>query len=261
MKVLNGLDLANQRITSLGDPSGATDAANKQYVDNVARGLYWKNPVRAASTGNVSLSSPGSSMDGVTLAANDRVLLKNQTAAAENGIYVWTASASALTRALDADTGSELNPGTAVTVTEGTTNADRVFMVISDAAVTVGTTATTWAQFGGGQTYTASNGVQLSGSNFSGVVAAGGGLTVGAAGFSIDTSVVTRKASGALGNGSLTTIAVTHSLGTQDVEVSLRDASTNAFVLTDWVATDVNTVTFSFATAPASGAYRWTVQA
>lgn len=260
MKVLNGLDLASQRITSLGDPSGATDAANKQYVDNVARGLYWKQPVRVASTGNVSVSAPGTTLDGVTLATNDRVLLKNQTAGAENGIYVWTGGATALTRAADADSGSEINPGTAVTVTEGTANADKVFMVISDAAVTIGTTSTTWAVFGGGTTYTASNGVQLSGSNFSGVAAAGGGLTVGAAGFAIDTSVVTRKVSGTLGNGSLTTIAVTHSLGTQDVQVGLRDASSNAFVLTDWVATDVNTVTFSFAVAPASGAYRWTIE-
>ncbi|AWN55073.1 head decoration protein [Methylobacterium sp. 17Sr1-1] len=260
MKVLNGLDLAGQRITSLGDPSGATDAASKQYVDNVARGLYWKQPVRAASTGNISVSAPGTTLDGVTLAANDRILLKNQTTGSENGLYVWTGGSTALTRTNDADSGAELNPGTAVTVTEGTTNADKVFMVISDAAVTIGTTATTWAQFGGGQTYTGSNGVQLSGSNFSGVAAAGGGLTVGASGFSIDTSVVTRKVSGTLGNGTLTTIAVTHSLGTQDVQVSLRDASTNAFVLTDWVATDVNTVTFSFATAPASGAYRWTIE-
>jgi hypothetical protein len=63
-----------------------------------------------------------------------------------------------------------------------------------------------------------------------------------------------------MGNGSLTSIAVTHSLGTQDVQVSVRDATTNAVVMTDWVATDTNTVTFSFATAPASGAYRWTIE-
>lgn len=260
MKVLNGLDLAGQRITSLGDPSGATDAASKQYVDNVARGLAWKMPVRAASTGNINVAAPGTTLDGVTLAVNDRVLLKNQTAGAQNGIYVWTGSAVALTRALDADDGAELNPGTAATVTEGTVNADKVFMVISDAAITIGTTASVWAQFGGGQTYTASNGVAAVGSDFRGVAAPNGGLTVGAAGFSIDTSVVTRKVSGNLGNGSLTSIAVTHSLGTLDVQVGLRENGTNAFAMTDWVATDANTVTFTFGAAPAAGAYRYTIE-
>jgi hypothetical protein len=260
MKILNGLDLAGQRIAALGDPSAATDAANKQYVDNVARGLYWKNPVRAASTANVTLATPGTTLDGVTLNPNDRILLKNQTNGAENGIYTWTGGSTLLTRAADADTGAELNPGTAVTVTEGTVNGDKVFMIISDAAVTIGTTATTWAQFGGGQTYTASNGVTLLGSDFRAVAAPGGGLTVGATGIGVDTSLITRKASGTMGNGSLTSIAVTHSLGTQDVQVSVRDATTNAVVMTDWVATDTNTVTFSFATAPASGAYRWTIE-
>lgn len=260
MKVLNGLDLANQRITSVGDPSGATDGANKQYVDNVARGLYWKNPVRAASTGNVTLATPGASLDGVTLVSGDRVLLKNQTAGAENGIYVWTGSGAALSRSTDADAGTELNPGTAVTVTEGSVNADKAYLIVSDAVVTIGTTATTWGQLGGGTTYSASNGVLLTGSNFTGVAAPSGGLTVGASGFAIDTSIVTRKLSGSLGNGALTSIAITHGLGTQDVQISLRDASTNAFVLTDWIATDVNTVTFTFAVAPAASAYRWTVE-
>lgn len=62
-KVSNGLDLQNQRLVNLGDPAANTDAANKQYVDNVARGLSWKQPVRAASTGNVSLSAPGATPD------------------------------------------------------------------------------------------------------------------------------------------------------------------------------------------------------
>ncbi|GJE27934.1 hypothetical protein [Methylobacterium organophilum] len=259
-KVSNGLDLQNQRIQNLGDPAANTDAANKQYVDNVARGLSWKQPVRAASTGNVTLSSPGATLDGVTLAANDRVLLKNQSSGAENGLYVWTGAAAALTRALDADTGTELNPGTAVTVTEGSVNADKVYLVISDAAVTIGTTATTWGTLGGGASYTASNGVQLSGSNFTGVAAPGGGLAVGSAGFSIDTAVVSRKVAGNLGNGSATNIAVAHNLGSKDVLVSLRLNATDEEVMADWVATDTNTVTFSFASAPASGAYRYAIQ-
>ena len=125
MKVMNGLDLQSQKVVNLADPSANTDAANKQYVDNVARGLMWKAPVRASATANVVLAAPGATFDGVTLAANDRVLLKAQTTGSENGIWVWTGAAAALTRATDADTGTELAPGTSVTVTEGTPTATR----------------------------------------------------------------------------------------------------------------------------------------
>lgn len=258
-KIGNGLDLLNQKIINLGDPSGSTDAVNKQYVDNMLRGLQWKQPVRAASTANVSVAAPGASLDGVTLAVNDRVLLKNQTSAAENGIYVWSGAAVALTRALDADAAGELSPGTAVTVTEGTTNADSVFAIISDTAVVVGTTAMTWGAVGGGQSFTASNGVQKSGSNFSGVAAPSGGITVGASGFAIDTSIVARKISGNLGNGSLTTIDVAHNFGTLDVDVTLREVSTQDAYDTDWRSLDTNTVRFTFAAAPSASQFRFTI--
>lgn len=261
MKVMNGLDLQSQKITNLADPSSNADAANKQYVDNVARGLSWKAPVRAASTANVTLATPGTTLDGVTLASGDRILLKNQTTVADNGIYVWTGSGAALTRATDADSGTELNPGTAVSVTEGTVNADKVFQVISDSAVTIGTTATTWGQLGGGQNYTAGNGIAVSGGVVSAVAdpATGGGISVGAGGIKVDPSVVARKFSANIGNGSSTSIAVTHGLGTKDVAVSLRKNSDDVGFLTDWVATDANTVTLTFAAAPSSNEHRVTV--
>ena len=258
MKVMNGLDLQAQKIVSLADPSAATDAANKQYVDNVARGLQWKAPVRAATTTNGALATAFAntqSIDGVVLATSDRILLKNQTTAADNGLYTVNAS-GAPTRAIDADTGGELAPGTSVTVTEGSANGDKAFLIISDAAITIGTTAQTWGQLGGGTAYTASNGVLLTGVNFTGVVAASGGLSVGAGGFSLDTSIAARKFSANVGNGSLTVIAVVHNLGTQDVHVALREVASQAGVLVDWVATDTNTVTLTFAVAPASNAFR-----
>lgn len=260
-KVTNGLDLQSQRIQNVGDPSSATDAANRSYVDNVARGLSWKQPVRAASTGNISVSSPGTTLDGVTLAVNDRVLLKNQTAGAENGIYVWSGGTSALVRATDADTGTELQPGTAATVTEGTTNGDKVFLIVSDGAVTIGTTATTWAQLGGGgQTYTGGNGISVSGAVISGVVKAGGGILLDSTGFYADTSVLARKVSGNVGNGTLTSIDVAHNFGAgNDLVVSLKIASTGEEVIPDYVVKDTNTITLLFPSAPASGFYRVTV--
>jgi hypothetical protein len=259
MKIMNGLDLQSQKIVSLADPSANTDAANKQYVDNVARGLQWKAPVRAASTANVTVASPGASLDGVTLVANDRLLLKNQTTASENGIWVWTASGTTLTRAADADTNGELAPGTALTVTEGTANADKAFLLISDAAITIGTTSQTWGQLGGAGTYTAGNGITLPGNAITAVAAPSGGVTVGASGIALDTSIAVRKFSANIGNGAATSIAVTHSLGTQDIVVAVREVATNARVLTDWTATDTNTVTVIFAVAPASNAFRVTV--
>ncbi|MFT4027338.1 MAG: hypothetical protein QM676_11125 [Novosphingobium sp.] len=259
MKVMNGLDLQSQRIINLADPSAATDAASKQYVDNVARGLAWKAPVRAASTANVTIAAPGTTLDGVTLAVGNRVLLKNQTAAADNGIYVWAAGGSPLTRADDADTAGELVPGTAVSVTEGTVNADRAFIVISDAAITIGTTAQAWGQLGGAGSYSAGNGVSIAGSVIGAVAAAGGGISVGAGGIALDASIAARKYSANIGNGSATSIAVTHGLGTKDVAVSLRKNSDDAGFVTDWTATDANTVTLTFAAAPASGEHRITV--
>jgi hypothetical protein len=258
-KILNGLDLQGQRITGLGDPSGATDAATRQYVDNVARGLTWKAPARAAATGNVTVASPGATMDGVTLVNGDRVLLMNQTTQSQNGIYVWNGAATPLTRPADADTDGELAPGTAISVTQGTVNGDRTYVIISDTTIQIGTTAMVWAPIGGGTPYTASNGVALTGQNFAGVVASGGGLTVGAAGFAIDTSVVARKVSGSIGNGSITTVAVTHNLNTKDVLVETRLVATDELVITDWVATSTTQVTFTFGTPPASGAIRFTI--
>lgn len=262
MKVMNGLDLQSQKIVNLADPSATTDAANKQYVDNVARGLQWKAPVRVATTTNGTLASAyanGQSIDGVVLATGDRILLKDQTTAAENGIYTVNAS-SAPTRGLDADTGGELAPGTSVSVTAGTTNGDKVFMIVSDAAITIGTTAQTWGQLGGGgASYTAGNGINIAGSVISAVAAASGGLSVVAGGIQLDASIAARKFSASIGNGAATSIAVTHNLGTKDVKVTVRQNSNDEHVLADVVSTDINNVTITFAAAPASNAMRVTV--
>ncbi len=259
MKIMNGLDLQSQKIVNLADPSANSDAANKQYVDTVARGLQWKAPARAASTATVTLAVPGATLDGVALAANDRILLKNQTAAAENGLYLWSASGSALVRTVDADTNGELAPGTAVSVTEGTANADKAFIIISDAAITIGTTTQSWGQLGGASSYTAGNGINIAGSVISAVAAASGGVSVGAGGIALDNSIAVRKFAANIGNGAATAIAVTHNLGTQDITFAVREVATNAAVLTDATATDANTVTLTFAVAPASNAYRVTV--
>lgn len=188
MRILNGLDLANQRITSLADPSSATDATTKQYVDNFVRGLSWKDAVLCATTANIaSLSAPGASIDGITLTDQCRVLLKNQTTATQNGIYVYTAAGTTLARSLDMPTGAD-SRGFAVTVRGGTVNDDTVWHVTSDPSI-VATDNIAWTQLGGaGNVYIAGAGLTESPA-FTFNVGAGLGITVNADDIALSSSV------------------------------------------------------------------------
>lgn len=156
------LDSGNQKIINVGTPTNTTDAATKAYVDGLIAGVNqmvsFKAGVRAASTANVTISNPGTAIfDGVTLVATNRLLLKNQTAPAENGIYVFTASGSALTRATDFDVWTEI-PGSAVIVEEGTVNADTLWISTANDGGTIGSTAVTFSQLTtGGGGYTTAN--------------------------------------------------------------------------------------------------------
>lgn len=133
-----------------------SDLATQAYVDGVVQGLSWKKAVRASTTVAGTLASSfenGDSIDGVTLATGDRILIKNQASGSENGIYTVNAS-GAPTRATDADTGIELVNAT-VLVSEGTTLADTQWTCSTNAPITVGSTALTFAQIsagGGGMT-------------------------------------------------------------------------------------------------------------
>lgn len=126
-------------------PSGSTDIANKSYVDTVAQGLDTKASCLAATTVNITLSAP-QTIDGIALVAGDRCLVKNQSTAADNGIYL--VAAGSWTRALDMDTWAEV-PGAYVFIQTGTTQADTGWVCTSNAGGTIGVTAITWAQFSG----------------------------------------------------------------------------------------------------------------
>ena len=149
-------------------PTDSAHIATKGYVDSARQGLDVKQSVRVASTANVAIATAleaGDVIDGVTLVAGDRVLLKNQTTASENGIYVAVASGAA-SRSTDAngtaDTG-ELKSGTFAFVEEGTVNFDSGFVVSTDGTITVGSTGITWTQFSGAGSFEAGDGLSKSG--------------------------------------------------------------------------------------------------
>jgi len=142
---------------------GATSLVSKEYVDAVKVGLDFKDSVRVATTATVTVSGPGAAIDGITLSSGDRVLLKNQSTASENGIYIFNGAASALTRATDADSTAEVTSGMFTFVEEGTVNADSGFVLTTDGSITVGSTALAFAQFSGAGQIVAGDGLTKSG--------------------------------------------------------------------------------------------------
>ena len=293
--------MGSNKLTSLADPTDAQDAATKNYVDGVATGLNVHDEVQAATTANiVGTYVPGSSdasnglgigttitvtatgalvVDGYTAVLNDRILLKNQTSAVQNGIYkVTTAGATGvsavLTRATDADNHipGQVTAGDFIFVVNGTTygttgwtQSNQGTSTTPPKAIKIGTDALAFSQFSGVGTWVNATNGALTFSGNTIAVSPGLGITTTAAGaagaattnqVAINTDVVVRKYAATIGDGAATSIAVTHNLNTRDVTVAIYDASTYAEVMTDVTHTTVNSVTLAFSAAPSSNAYR-----
>ena len=159
------VSMNSHKIINVADPgSDPTAATPKSYVDAVATGLTFKAAVRVASTTNVNLVSPGTTIDTVSLNLNDRILLKDQNDPTANGIYIYAGSNSTLTRANDANTSAEMLSGTFVLVTEGHTNAGVGYVLSTPNPISLGSTSLTFVPFSsGGGTVTAGNGVAVVG--------------------------------------------------------------------------------------------------
>lgn len=179
------VDVSGSIITGLNEPVNPTDAATKNYVDTVAEGLHVHEATHCATTdtlanlsggtvtydngtlgvgATLTLSSGLTAIDGHSLTNGDRILVKNQANQAHNGIYVRT-SATVLTRASDFDTGAEIAGGDFTFVEKGTLYANTGWVQTFE-VVTVGSDTVIWQQFSGTGTFTAGNGLTISGTEF-----------------------------------------------------------------------------------------------
>ena len=243
------------RILNLPAPSSSGDAATKAYVDSLVEGLAWKDSCRVSTQGNISLSSPGSTIDGVTMASGDRVLVRLQTAGEANGIYIWNGAAVAMTRSLDCSTAAELEQAVTV-VEEGTSAGISYRQTVVNA--TLDTTPLSWSVFGT-------------------VAPAASESTAGIAEIATqaetdagtdDARFVTpaklaswsgrpKRYAANFGDGSATSYTITHNLGSRDVTVAVyRNSGNYDEVFCDVEHTTTNSVTLKFTTAPTSNQFR-----
>lgn len=139
---------------------GTNSLVSKEYVDAIKQALDIKDSVRVATTGNITLSGT-QQIDGVTLSAGERVLVKNQTTTAQNGI--WVVAGGSWARGTDADSSADVTAGLFVFVEEGTTNADSGWVLTTNGTITVGSTGIAFSQFSGAGQITAGDALVKSG--------------------------------------------------------------------------------------------------
>ena len=227
------VSLNSQTITNVADPVNAQDAATKGFVEATSQGLDVKDSCVAATTGNITISTAlnnGDTIDGVTLSTNDRVLVKDQSTASQNGIYIVGSSPA---RADDLAAGADA-AGMFTFVEQGTVNADNGFVCTSNkGSAVVGTNNLTYAQFSGAGQITAGDGLDKSGNTLSLDLKANGGLVIESTELAID--LAASSITGTLPVSKLTSVTSTASelnvldgITSTTAELNLMDGGTSA---------------------------------
>jgi hypothetical protein len=243
------------RILNLPNPVAAQEPATKDYVDSAVEGLAWKDNVRVSTQSNINLASPGATIDGITMAASDRVLVRAQSTQSENGIYIWNGAATPMTRASDASTSIELE-NAVVPVDEGTDAGGRYRQ--TQVNFTLGSGNIIFDSFDvsvPNATETLAGKVEL--------------LTQAETDAGLDdTRVLTAlklanwsgrklKFSTNVGDGSATQYDITHNLGTEDVKVEVyRNSGAKDSIDCEASRQSANVVRLNFNPAPTSNQFR-----
>lgn len=254
-KIFTDFDFQSvSKVINLPTPSATGDAVPKSYVDSLVEGLAWKDACRVATQANLNLASPGATIDGITMASGDRILVRAQSTASENGIYVWNGAASAATRSLDASTFPELEQAI-VTVEEGTSAATTYRQ--DQINGTIGSSTVSWVTFGTSAPSASETTAGIA------EIATQAEVNTGTDDQRFVTPLKLASWSGrvkkfavSIGDGTNTSYTVTHNLNSLDVAVTVFQNSNGEEVITDVTHATVNTLTVVFASAPASNAYR-----
>jgi hypothetical protein len=248
------------KITGLPAATAAGEAVVFEQFNSAIEGIAWKDSVRVATQADLNLASPGATVDGITMAAGDRVLVRAQTSASQNGIYLWNGAATPMTRAPDASTSAELEAATAM-VEEGTSagatyRQTSVNFVLDSGAVAFtlfGTSAGAATEAAAGIAEIATQAETDAGSDDSRIVTPAK---------LANHSGRIRKMTGTVGDGSATTYTITHNFNRRDVQVEVYKNSGNYdTVICDVTRPSVNTVVLTFASAPSASAYAYSLLA
>lgn len=257
--VKSNLNLGNvNKIINVAAPSNANDVATKSYVDNIAAGQKWKIGVQAASTTNINLAGAVASVDDVLIGVGTRVLVKDQTVPAQNGIYTY--DGSLLVRSDDADVADELNSAI-VSVLGGTTNSNRTYRQ-TQTITTVGSDSIGWEIFG--------SAVADAGTTQKGIIeiATLAEVDTGASAFLAVTPstlansrYLAKRYTTVIGDGIATSYEVVHGLNTDDVNVFLKDTAFKQQVMAQVVIADSSKVVITTNSPVNTGAITVTVTA
>ena len=255
-KFFTDIDLQSvSKVVNVPTPTAAGDAVPKSYVDSAVEGLAWKDSARVSTQGNIDLSAPGATIDGVTMASQDRFLVRSQTTASQNGIYVWNGASSAATRSLDASTFAELEQAV-ISIEEGT-DSDSSFRQ-TEVNGTIDVSDVVWGAFG--------TSAPSASESTAGIAELATQAEVDAG--TDDQRIVTplklnswssapKRYAASFGDGSATSYTITHNLATRDITVAIySNSGSYDEIECDVEHTTINTVTLVFATAPTSNQFR-----